>query len=266
MAFFVHLPSNSSHKYFENNRASFYRTQLPRTLYLDHNNFEVALTEASFINSFIQFPSVDDKTISIYIPQSSSETKENFKFDIILSSSHYGDIHQLVKSFSLAVSSKLLNTNILSYDKESNRVVFNVSGTRICKINLNERVARAFGFRTEEIQFKKEIQQYVAECPPDLLLGQTRIFIYSDIIAPQIVGDTYAPLLSVVPLSGGEREVITHYPLRNYVPLARSPISTINILLCNEYGDEVNLENSTSCVTLHFRPKIESNHRHHPQV
>src|SRR5947209_1238888 len=65
MSFYVYLPSNSSSTFFPKNAISNFHAKLARNLTLGHNEYEVALTEFSYVHKFAQFTSDYDRTIVI---------------------------------------------------------------------------------------------------------------------------------------------------------------------------------------------------------
>jgi hypothetical protein len=66
------------------------------------------------------------------------------------------------------------------------------------------------------------------------------LYVYSDIVKPQHVGDTLAPLLDIVPVQGapGQRVHYSHNQL-TYVPINRTFVESISIEICDEYGAHV---------------------------
>jgi hypothetical protein len=66
------------------------------------------------------------------------------------------------------------------------------------------------------------------------------VYVYSDIVKEQRVGDTTAPLLEVVPVRGvpGNRIHYCVNPL-TYLSVNRDNIDSINIVIINEYGNPV---------------------------
>lgn len=84
------------------------------------------------------------------------------------------------------------------------------------------------------------------------------LFIYSDIIEPQMVGDTKATLLGVAPVEY-QAEKVNYWPFNPpyYIPLAKTCFETIEILICNDRGNPVDFAPNAKVVCrLHFR-------RHH---
>ena len=80
------------------------------------------------------------------------------------------------------------------------------------------------------------------------------MFIYSDIIEPQIVGNSLVPLLRTINISGKDGEAITnnfHNPY--YLKLSRYEVDVIAIVICNELGEELAMNKEQITLTLHFR-------------
>ncbi|GFV39432.1 uncharacterized protein F54H12.2 [Trichonephila clavipes] len=68
-------------------------------------------------------------------------------------------------------------------------------------------------------------------------------YVYSDLISPQIVGDTQAPLLRIVRTKGKDGETISQYYDRpQYLPLERHSFQTIQSELGHNSGDFVPFE------------------------
>ena len=66
------------------------------------------------------------------------------------------------------------------------------------------------------------------------------LYVYSDMVKEQRVGDTMAPLLEIVPVKGvpGNRLHYSVNPL-TYLPVNRDYIDSINIVIMDEYGHPV---------------------------
>ncbi|GFV74925.1 uncharacterized protein TNCV_1041631 [Trichonephila clavipes] len=70
-------------------------------------------------------------------------------------------------------------------------------------------------------------------------------YVNSDLISPQIVGDTQAPLLRIVRTKGKDGETISQYYDRpQYLPLVRHSFQTIQSELRFNSGDFVPFERS----------------------
>ena len=88
------------------------------------------------------------------------------------------------------------------------------------------------------------------------LRGIHSIFIYSDVIDTQIVGDSRTRLLRVINVSSKYREVVSRvYDNPDYLPVSSREINSIKIMLRDDTGQKILFTNSKVIVKLHFRKK-----------
>ena len=81
--------------------------------------------------------------------------------------------------------------------------------------------------------------------------------VYCDLVEPQTVGDTSAPLLRTICKTGEFNKTTEKvFSEPHYLPVMRSYINTINIDIRDPSGEKVRFENQLSKVILklHFRP------------
>jgi hypothetical protein len=82
------------------------------------------------------------------------------------------------------------------------------------------------------------------------------IYVYSDLIEAQPVGDVEAPLLGIVPVGPAQPGERVHYPFNplSYLPLSASYMRTIRIELRTDAGDPVPFaaasDNVVCCIRL----------------
>ena len=82
------------------------------------------------------------------------------------------------------------------------------------------------------------------------------LYIYTDIIAPVLVGDAAVPLLKIVPVEGEYGEIISRtYTKLHYVPLQRNYFDSIEINIATDAGKPIHFESGKVVVKLHFRPR-----------
>ena len=82
-----------------------------------------------------------------------------------------------------------------------------------------------------------------------------QVFVYTDIIQPQFVGDTKAPLLRIVSMTDsnhGKVETVTFQNV-HYFPLAKLSFDTIEIRLKDHAGCNLSFASGKLTVTLHFK-------------
>ncbi|GFX85347.1 uncharacterized protein F54H12.2 [Trichonephila clavipes] len=94
-------------------------------------------------------------------------------------------------------------------------------------IREDEGVSELLGFEPGEIKGKVE-SPYIAEPNASFPL----IYVYCDLVEPQIVGDIQAPLLKIVKVEGKDGEVVnSHYTRPHFVPVIRQHFQTIELVL-----------------------------------
>jgi hypothetical protein len=88
------------------------------------------------------------------------------------------------------------------------------------------------------------------------------MYVYSDVIERQPVGDTDAPLLGIVPVGDAQPGHRVHYPFNplSYLPVSQCNIKTIHVELVTEHGDPVPFASASDNVVcgLRFRRKQPS--------
>jgi hypothetical protein len=90
----------------------------------------------------------------------------------------------------------------------------------------------------------------------EALHGIHSIFIYSDVIDTQIVGDSRTRLLRVINVSSKYKEVVSRvYENPDYLPVSSREINSIEIILRDDTGQKIFFTNSKVIVKLHFRKK-----------
>ena len=106
------------------------------------------------------------------------------------------------------------------------------------------------GFGAKDIIIKKTTEcSYAA----DLTVLST-IYVYCDIVEPQIVGDTSAKLLKSIPAQGKFGDVIAKtFTNIQYVPVQTKSFEAVEVLLRTDTGDPVPFERGKVVITLHFK-------------
>ena len=95
----------------------------------------------------------------------------------------------------------------------------------------------------------------VSPCVTDLTVVST-IYVYCDIVEPQVVGDTSAQLLRSIPAKGKFGDVIAKtFTNIQYVPIQTKSFEDVEVLLRNDMGDPVPFEHGKVIITLHFKQK-----------
>lgn len=246
--FFLTLPSNSSISYFPNNKTVNFSTKLPKSIKLD-GEWSVGLVEFQYpctIFTVQENQNVIYITKRIIMPNEMEPSTVTYKSHIPASS--YEDIQDVLT----AVNSR--ETAKLRLDKISKLISLTGNTNDLISLKFSPKLSLQLGFDPNTNVATKTIGKF----PANLYLGlPSQLYVYCDIIEPQIVGDVMCPLLRIIPLDpvkyvyGSNKMHIFSPP--HYVPVMRREFDTIEIDIRSSTGEHIPFQFGTSCVKLHFK-------------
>lgn len=235
MSFYVTLISDSSLSYFPNNKVSQFTTQLPNAINLN-GEWEMALVDFIYPhtwynvrsdNNLFGFDLGDGKLQGRKVPPGCYET-----------------IPDLIKTMTLAAHKNKID---LKYDSITKRV--NIQTYKNSKLILYEGLAEILGFEPGEFTGFNQ-GPFVADPKSSFPV----IYLYCDLVEPQIIGNVHAPLLKIVTVEGNDGEIVNaHYTRPFYLPVIRQHFQTIHIDIRLHSGNLVPFERGKVFLTLHFR-------------
>lgn len=96
--------------------------------------------------------------------------------------------------------------------------------------------------------------------PSDMSNSLNYLYIYCDVLEPQVIGTALAPLLQVVHVEGKYTDLVSRiYTAPHYVPVLKKCFNTIEINIRDDQNTPVNFTFGKTIVKLHFR-KIRPNY------
>ena len=239
--FYLTLPSNASLSTFPDNKTTGYRVKLPQTINLN-DEWEVGLFSISYPNTWYTIQNYDNH---IYYAD-----RSGLFFPTVVEYGYYGTMTDLIKSTNKALA-KDVNDNIkLTFNAKTGKVTVQLKNGY--QFALSGRMSIIFGFGEKNTKITKTtVSPYVAD-----LFGMMTVYVYCDIVQPQIVGDTSAQLLRSIPVEGKSGDVITKtFTKIQYVPVQTKSFEDVEILLRSDTGDPVPFERGKVITTLHFKQK-----------
>lgn len=247
MSLYITLPSNGSQKLFPENKISSFKIKLPYKLRLDAGEYELGLTELTYVCSIKTFTGFDADNAVIWYGVNTGI----IHFPLI----HYSSLKQLLT----AINEEFVKTGIncfFTYKEVERRVIIEVPAEH--GITIREKLSYILGFDgvCEFFAKGKQHEFFSAKFGPDLNSGRYHMFIYADIVQPQIVGSSLVPLLRMVNLSGVENKAATQtFSHPWYLPISRTEIDIISIILCDEFGEELPIDRGIVSLTVHIRKR-----------
>lgn len=274
--FYLTLPSNSSMQYYPKNTVANYITHLPRSIRLDAGEWEIALVETHYPCSFLSVN--DNETIDIRIrpgeelfvdpkaltrvmdtnedvtPVVSVTPKTDYR--IKLTTGDYANIQELLDHIN---SQEYAITYGIKFTPESpsGKLIEISMGDDVESITLSPTLALQLGFDPNELTLESSVVNKGIR-PPNIRLGlPSHMYVYCDLVEPQMVGDTVAPLLKIVNISTTTYVYGLHKSTSfidpHYVPVMNRSFDSVEIDLRDSTGRHLPFHFGTSCVKLHFR-------------
>ena len=150
------------------------------------------------------------------------------------------------------------------YDSFTNRITFDFGDYETIILSNKEENFGIFGMtaskkyhhRDDYPMWDYELKgKTILPLRPSLRIFKS-IFVYTDIIKDQIVGDTQVPLLGALPViekPGNQLYWAFQHPL--YVPITKNFIDTIEIKMTDETGKTIMFKDGLAIVRLHIRKR-----------
>jgi len=238
------------------NKQSEYRVHLPQSIHLE-GEWEVGLSEIIYPHSWFNIYSDGPTNCHIFValvgvaqplvcavPAGSYETPEliaaaiNRQMHVVLSAAGFNgkDLEVL-------------------YDTLSRRM-FLICSPKVRKIAIGDRLRYMLGLddgkKVKSHWFSPD--KIVSTYPVDVRGGFDTMYVYCDLVANQVVGDSLVPLLRVVNVEGHPGDVVSrNFTNPHYVPLARQEFSTVEINIKDDTNRSVGFMGGKVTVKLHFR-------------
>lgn len=251
-SFYLTLLSNSSIQYYPDNTTANFLTKLPKTIKLE-GEWVVGLVEFHYPCSLYN---VQEHENVVYVKKKvtlqNEELPVNVEYKSYIPATTYDDMDHFLSAFN--ENSLLKNKVKFNYDRISKVIKVTSSHKDIVSVHATPILNLQLGFKPNT----NLIQCQLGKFPANLYLGlPSQLFIYSDIVQPQIVGDVMTSLVRIIPLDPtkyiyGAYKMHSFSPA-HYIPVLRREFDTIEIDIRMHTGEKVPFQFGTSCVKLHFQ-------------
>lgn len=248
--FYVTLPSNASKELFKSNTSSCFTVDLAKPIELS-GEWVVGLCEFVYPRTWYNLP--PDSAYLELKRTAVEESEESHPLIIVKFSrgGYYSRPKDLLEQLIPAVK-----THVPSFGASFNNVSkrFDIKGDGQFKIRTYPPLAYMLGLKVNEWWTLSPFSR-PTPYPCDLHAGVYNLFLYTDIVQYQAVGDSYSPLLGVVSVKSDFGEVVSlRYNTVHYVPLLKNYIKTIHIEIKKDTNKHVNFVFGKTIVKLHFKP------------
>lgn len=243
---YLTLPSNSSMKFFPNNKVSDFTTKLPVDFDLD-GSWEIGLAEYVYPHVWNNILSSDERWMRF------RNQEINVKVDLPLG--FYPTPQSIVVTL-LSLINKAASPNKVFFGFYFNQ------HTRKVEISLSENQSLYIGYELRQMlgftsngEFSSP-GSYESERAADINRGFHSIYVYCDIVDHRIVGDTSVPLLTIIPVQGEDGDFIhKRFKKIHYHTISKKSFSDIHISLRDDQGNLIPFQRGKVIVVLHVRKK-----------
>ena len=282
--FYITLPSNVPS--FEQNTIANYKTKLSSRLILP-DEWEVGLVEISYTLSWYNSPNNEEISLVYWDKGMSQRTSKN----VFLPPGRYDKIDDMLNT----INGRLSQFEDINLDtiptisvEDRDRIITISQGVKDKKrvfVELSDNLCSIFGFekkkmsqyygqklleygQIESAKIAEGIKNfehsaptdnellYKAERPYEISGGYHSSFVYSNIVSPSFVGDSYTQLLRLVQIPTDAKygeQILISYPNTYYVPLLIKEFDTIEIDIKDDNGQTIPFEFGRCIIVLHFR-------------
>lgn len=142
----------------------------------------------------------------------------------------------------------------LVYNKNTRRVHFNVKWG-INSALFSPKLHYMLGISSGRwVHLSSSGGGFITEYPPDLTAGFNTLFVYCNLIEPQIVGNELLPLLRTVSIKGKQGDFVSEiFQSPHYVKIQTKTFDTVEISLKNDLSEHVKFNFGKVIVKLHLR-------------
>ena len=266
--FYMTLPSNASMKTHLDNTLTHYVTELPHRVELV-GEWECGLTEMQYSHTWYNVTENDVWLFleEVDVPDVTRRTK--------LSCGYYDDPLTLMYHVNNGLYSlRTEKTRAqMSYSSVTQKMTLHMTENTRFTIPYHSSTTSMLGFHKKVVTGTETTATSASSLVPDsrpsdssypfhieapdvvdMTQGFNTLYVYTDVVESRIVGDTLAPLLRSIPISGrhGDR-VSERFTNVHYIPLLRSNFHSIEVDIRDDMGRRVPFEYGRVTVTLHFR-------------
>lgn len=240
--FFLLLPSNASLNLYSDNTLTSYTVHLPEPIILE-GDYEVGLQSIIWPKTF---NNITENSGRLYYqtPSGSSDA-------VIISRGYYESMTRLLNQINKQLRENVGDNIHMKFEPQSEKVF--VTLKKGYQLILSNDLSQILGFGNER---KLVSQSQYSPFVSDLSGGMQCLYVYSDIVSFQIVGDTKARLLKVLPVEGKHGDTIYRsFDVPTYYPVGTKEFQDINIDIRDGSGRKIQFQRGRVVVNLHFRKR-----------
>ena len=229
---------------YPTNTLTHYKTKLPKTIDLP-GHWDIGLLEIQYPHTWNNMSEIDG-FISV------KNLNNGDKYVVELPTGYYKSVNVLVDHIKEKMGDVIGRTVLLSFCPITEKVTINIQGGIM--VIISSYLANILGLNTEYINEKKDRKEnYTGRRVASPTINA--LYVYCNVVEPHIIGDCFAPVLRIVPVSGENGDnVVKTYDKPHFFPLKRRAFDTIEIDIRDDTGKKIPFESGRVVVTLQLKP------------
>jgi len=171
----------------------------------------------------------------------SSETEDELKYDVSIPKGRYASVEDVLAAMQKTVT----NINFTTEYNPDGHVTIGIPKEWGLEFPSElTGLGDMLGFKSD-VKYKGQV---TSEYGADLKRGVHGLYLYTNLIFPQIVGDTYVPLRRVIPVEENNTSdtYVQLYVKPDYYPLAQNRFESIEIDIRTDYGQNLSFSSGKS--------------------
>jgi hypothetical protein len=171
------------------------------------------------------------------------------------------NLRKIINEYGDYLSRPYASSVRMTYDNITKRMVITFNKDLIRGFRFSSHLNYMLGFKNnlgEVVKFTKDIVdgKYIADYPVNFAAGANSLFVYTDVIQPNIVSNKMARLLRIVNGMGEYGTYISKaYNKPYYMPITANNITSIEIELKDEMDRHIKFSFGITIARLHFQRK-----------
>lgn len=267
--FYLTLVSNSSMKYYSDNRTNCFTVHLPQYINLN-GPWKVALVEIHYPFTFFN---ITNHNNSVFINYNSDKEDTHI---VKLETGCYDNINDLLLIINKLIESYTNNEQFITYDYVTKRLKINdifVTNNEkssdnviarpekpLFSISFEGRLAMQLGFAPNENIISHSLSPHAV----NLGLGVPEEFlVYCDIVESQIIGDTSSKVLRIINTVSGEKVLFgqschKEFNPPHYIEVNEKKIEKVSIDIRDMAGNYLPFQFGVLTIKLHFKQQQQN--------
>ena len=252
MSFYLALPSDSSFRFFPENKTSSYTTKLPKEVAV-YEDYEIGLSSIHFPLTYFNVRKDEFKIFKITDGLDPWVVSNFVEIERIPDGRYPPD--SMVEEMFKGVDKSFIDVTVSNINR---RVTLKIGNDWDIALNLKllEFLGGEFNPKPVEQTIFEKGKTYVGLNVIQYQRACHNLYIYCDLVEPRPVGDSQVSLLSVVPNPTGGLfgdTVVQRFENIRYFPLGKRRFDRVKIDVVSDIGERIPFEDGKIFIELHLR-------------